>query len=96
MQLVIKDGRVVATHKDHQEVAGLYPGCEVVLYARHVNPGDPDPRTDAEKAAVYRDQRCVVYPSVPDQLDMIYHDQVDGTTVWKDTIAAVKNQFPKP
>lgn len=96
MQLVIKDNRVVATHEDQQQVASLYPGCVVVLFAGRVNPGDPDPRTDEEKAAYYRDQRRVTYPSLPDQLDMIYHDQLDGTTVWKDTIAAVKNQFPKP
>ena len=31
-----------------------------------------------------------------DQLDMLYHDQVNGTTVWKNTIAAVKAAYPKP
>ena len=95
MQLVIKDGRVIATHEDQQQVANLYPGCEVVLYAGSVNPGDPDPRTDEEKAVVYRDKRRVAYPSLANQLDMIYHDQVNGTTTWRDAIAAVKAQYPK-
>ena len=40
-------------------------------------------------------QRDRVYPSIQDQLDMQYHDAVDGTTTWKDTIAKVKADNPK-
>ena len=36
------------------------------------------------------------YPSMGDQLDMIYHDQVDGTTTFKDAIKAIKDAHPKP
>ena len=36
------------------------------------------------------------YPSIGDQMDMIYHDQVDGTTTFKDAIKAVKDKYPKP
>ena len=36
------------------------------------------------------------YPSMGDQLDMIYHDQVDGTTTFKEAIQAVKDANPKP
>jgi hypothetical protein len=36
------------------------------------------------------------YGAIENQLDQIYHDQVDGTTVWKDHIAAVKGVHPKP
>ena len=36
------------------------------------------------------------YPIIQDQLDMQYWDIVNGTNVWKDTIAAVKAKFPKP
>jgi len=35
------------------------------------------------------------YPSVADQLDMQYHDEVNGTTTWKDAIAKVKADNPK-
>lgn len=35
------------------------------------------------------------YPSIQEQLDMMYHDQVDGTTTWKDAIAQVKADNPK-
>ena len=30
------------------------------------------------------------------QLDQQYHDAVNGTTTWKDAIAAVKVAHPKP
>jgi len=40
-------------------------------------------------------QRDRQYPSIGDQLDMQYHDQLDGTTTWKDAIAKVKSDNPK-
>ncbi len=36
------------------------------------------------------------YASIEDQLDMQYKDAVNGTTTWKDHIAAVKAKYPKP
>jgi len=36
------------------------------------------------------------YKSIQDQLDMQYWDQVNGTTTWKDHIAKVKSDNPKP
>ena len=43
----------------------------------------------------YAELRATEYPSREDQFDMQYHDQVDGTTTWKDTIQAVKDKYPK-
>jgi len=37
-----------------------------------------------------------VYPSIQEQLDMQYWDAVNGTTTWKDAIAQVKADNPKP
>jgi len=59
---------------------------------------------DAEAAAVYyRKQRTgeagttdTIYASIGDQLDMQYKDAINGTTTWKDHIAAVKAKYPKP
>ena len=47
-------------------------------------------------AADYSRKRAVEYPLIGDQLDMQYHDLVDSTTTWEDTIAAVKSKYPKP
>ena len=44
----------------------------------------------------YQDKRASAYPSIQEQLDMQYWDSVNGTTTWKDAIAAVKTENPKP
>ena len=44
----------------------------------------------------YADNRRAAYASTGDQLDMQYHDAVDGSTTWKDHVAAVKAAHPKP
>ena len=44
----------------------------------------------------YQRDRKAAYPDIGDQLDMQYWDQVNGTTTWKDHIAAVKAAHPKP
>ena len=44
----------------------------------------------------YIQARQEAYKSIPDQLDMQYWDAVNGTTTWKDHIAQVKSDNPKP
>jgi len=44
----------------------------------------------------YIDKRKRAFPELGEQLDMQYHDQLDGTTTWKDAIAKVKADNPKP
>jgi len=43
----------------------------------------------------YYGKRGRAYPSLKEQMDMQYHDQLDGTTTWKDAIAKVKSDNPK-
>jgi hypothetical protein len=40
-------------------------------------------------------QRDRVYPSIQEQLDMQYWDNVNGTTTWNDTITKIKTDNPK-
>tara|TARA_R100001015_G_C4565037_1_gene124162 strand:- start:109 stop:405 length:297 start_codon:yes stop_codon:yes gene_type:complete len=52
---------------------------------------------NAEYATLeYSRKRVEQYASVEDQLDMQYWDSVNGTTIWKDHIAKVKSDNPKP
>ena len=44
----------------------------------------------------YIQARQEAYGSVADQLDMQYWDEVNSTTVWKDHVATVKSDNPKP
>ena len=48
---------------------------------------------DAKK---YQRDRQPEYPPMADQLDMQFHDAIDGTTTWQDAIQAVKDKYPKP
>jgi len=58
---------------------------------------------DAEAAAIlYQKQRTgeagttdTIYLPLAQQLDMQYWDSVNGTTTWKDHVAAVKAKYPK-
>ena len=49
-------------------------------------------KVDAEQ---YKRFRVKDYPSIREQLDMQYHDAVDGTTTWKNAIKSVKDKHPK-
>tara|TARA_R110002096_G_scaffold398171_1_gene594216 strand:- start:230 stop:565 length:336 start_codon:yes stop_codon:yes gene_type:complete len=65
--------------RDHK----LIDGALVVS----VNPDQP--------VVTYQELRKAKYPSIGDQLDMQYHDAIDGTTTWSDAIAAIKTKYPK-
>jgi len=43
----------------------------------------------------YVEKRQAEYPSIPDQLDMIYWDKVNGTNLWIEKISAIKAKYPK-
>ena len=43
----------------------------------------------------YQRDRATAYPSIQNQLDMQYWDNVNGTTTWEDAIAKVKADNPK-
>ena len=49
-----------------------------------------------EEANGYKVARQNAYASIQEQLDMQYWDSVNGTTTWKDHIAQVKDDNPKP
>ena len=49
---------------------------------------------DAEFAKQeYKNKRAIEYPSVVDQLDLIYHSGIDA---WKAKIKETKDKYPKP
>lgn len=43
---------------------------------------------------IARDAR--VYPTWQEQEDMKYHDAINGTTIWIDTLTAIKQTHPIP
>lgn len=51
---------------------------------------------DFKASKAYIDLRKAEYPKLEDQLDMIYHDKINGTGIWQATIANIKAKYPKP
>jgi len=51
-------------------------------------------QSDFDSQAYVRD-RAKTFPSWQEQMDMQYHDQLNGTTTWKDAVAKVKSDNPK-
>ena len=47
------------------------------------------------EAMDYISKREKEYPSIQEQLDMQYWDNINGTTTWQDAIAKVKADNPK-
>ena len=77
---------LVAYDKDHKKIE-----IDTTLVQKEFD------RQKAEYDALqYQRDRATSYPSIQDQLDMQYHDTVNGTTTWKDAIAKVKTDNPKP
>ena len=46
--------------------------------------------------AVVQQERQKLYPSIQEQLDMQYWDNVNSTTKWKDNISEIKTAKPLP
>lgn len=66
-------------------------GDELVQFEAHIAENKVE-----DTATQYARFRSASYPSIEEQLDMQYHDSVNGTTTWADAIAAVKAEHPKP
>ena len=77
----IADGEVYSNLKLNDETA--------------VMPTEEEVNAKIAELTVIRNRQDA-YGSITDQLDMMYWDNVNGTTTWKDHIAQVKSDNPKP
>tara|TARA_B100000085_G_C18227391_1_gene384459 strand:+ start:226 stop:513 length:288 start_codon:yes stop_codon:yes gene_type:complete len=72
------------------------PDLTVVYFdGNATEPSDSDITSKMAEIEV-QEARKNSYASIADQLDMQYWDNVNGTTTWKDHIAQVKSDNPKP
>ena len=92
---------------DHEAIRKAYPdavtisdnagafkedGTPITLFQSSINAARKT--LDAEAAATkYQRDRANEYPSVVDQLDLIYHSGIDA---WKAKIKETKDKYPKP
>ena len=88
------------SEKNHVRLSQSIPPHEIIEWDSS-NP-DSQPTDDEintaytawKNANEYKQNRS--YPSWQEQMDMQYWDSVNGTTTWKDAIAKVKSDNPKP
>ena len=86
-------------HANEEAIKILYPDVLVVEAdgKAYISSG-VEKTVDADAVALKKVQltRAAAYPSLQEQMDMQYWDSVNGTTTWKDAIAKVKSDNPKP
>ena len=94
-----------------ETILKINPNAKVTIHGKDINTCEiewlngttPIPKADIEAKMVEvqaeydanQYQRDRVYPSIQEQLDMQYWDNVNGTTNWEDAIAKVKADNPK-
>jgi len=95
---------------DHEAIRKAYPtavtiddssgafdkdGNKITLVQSNIDTARTTLNTEAA-AVKYKEDRAKAFASIGDQLDMQYWDAVNGTTTWKDHVAKVKSDNPKP
>tara|TARA_R110002072_G_scaffold1729_1_gene14333 strand:- start:20 stop:316 length:297 start_codon:yes stop_codon:yes gene_type:complete len=94
-----------------EAIMKINPNAEVTVDGDDINSitwdngTTPIPKADIEAKMVevqaeydakqYQRDRATAYPTIQEQLDMQYWDNVNGTTNWEDAIAKVKTDNPK-
>jgi len=68
--------------------------CEIIFDEGTATISKEDIKTKIQSLS-HVAKRRIAYPSIQDQLDMQYHDKINGTTTWQDAIAKVKSDHPK-
>tara|TARA_B100001989_G_scaffold223153_1_gene176922 strand:- start:47 stop:313 length:267 start_codon:yes stop_codon:yes gene_type:complete len=86
-------------HADKEAIMSLYPDVlDVDANGKAWISSGVEQTVDAAAVALKKVQlkRASAYPSLQEQMDMQYWDTLNGTTTWKDAIAKVKSDHPKP
>ena len=84
---------------NHNAIYALYPNVVTIDDADGAFDNDGN-KVQIDMTAInawvdpdaYKYQRAAEYPSIPDQLDTLYHSGLDA---WKAQIKTVKDKYPK-
>ena len=94
---------------NHQAIYNLYPNVVAIDDGEGAMDKDgnqvPIVQSDYEAevarlqaeydSQAYARARAEAYPSWQEQMDMMFHDQTEGSRTWLDAIEAVKEAYPK-
>ena len=76
--------------KNHYQIIEIEPTTDKGKIIRHFQIKEKE-----IVLATYKELRRQEYPSVLEQLDMIYWDKINGTSKWLDIIRSIKEKYPK-
>ena len=93
--VAIKSDAQVSVRADDLEQITWHDGNPTNITNEQILAKQVELKSDYD-ALAYARARETAYPSWQDQMDMQYHDLIDGTTTWKDAVRAVKDAHPKP
>ena len=86
-------------HEIEPEFAHLLPSDCVPITDEEANiirlENEAIAKAEYEASLTYQQKRQQAHLPIQDQLDMIYWDQVNGTTNFKDYVTAIKVAIPK-
>ena len=101
-QMAVGDGLCLylrEKYPDHQNIRS-FGTIETIQWPEELGPQDMTEYINNKDYYTKRvwDRRCAdarEYPSIEDQLDMIYWDKINGTDNWVKTITKIKSNQPK-
>ena len=94
------DAQVTVNAEDYNQIT--WHNNTPVISKEDIQAKQAELQADYDAKQYQRDRTVPVvrgtgsYPSIQDQLDMLWHDKKDGTTTWEDAVQAVKDAHPKP
>ena len=95
IQAINPDAQVTVNAEDFEQITWLH-GTPVIS-KEDIQAKQAELQADYDAKQYQRDRVGEDgYPSIGDQLDMLWHDKKDGTTTWEDAVQAIKDAHPKP
>ena len=91
---IIEIGDSVSISKDNMSIPRSSDNRHYKMFIEDIALGNDTVEGPDVIEPSYVELRAAAYPSMVDQLDMQYWDNVNGTTTWADAIQAVKNAHP--
>jgi len=92
----LEGGKLWQRLSDNQSFGADPNNTDRARMLEEIEAGEAEIIAYVEPVPDYAELRRKAYASTGDQLDMQYHDSVDGTTTWVDHVAAIKSAHPKP
>jgi hypothetical protein len=90
---LLPDEEFIISNESYDEIVWINPSTDKVIPTKEEVEAEVLRLQEEYDKLEYQRLRKKEYPSIEDQLDLLYHRGIDG---WKSEIDKVKNKYPKP